>query len=94
MPAPPPRSAPIPAAGNVERRQVARAKVYQAALILDGDRQIPCVILDRSEKGGALRITDPDQPCPTLFTLKPLDGPECRCEVRWRRGDRIGVEFR
>ncbi|MDH3595303.1 MAG: response regulator [Rhodospirillales bacterium] len=94
QPAPGPRPAPMPAAGNIERRGAARAKVYQAALILDGDRQIPCVILDRSERGGALRITDPDQPCPTLFTLKPLDGPECRCEVRWRRGDRIGVEFR
>ena len=57
-------------------------------------RQIPCVILDISERGGALRITDPDQPCPTLFTLKPLDGPERLCEVRWRRGDRIGIELR
>jgi CheY-like chemotaxis protein len=87
-------STPMPATQNVERRRGPRTKVFQAALILDGDRQIPCVILDISERGGALRITDPDQPCPTLFTLKPLDGPERLCEVRWRRGDRIGIELR
>ena len=41
----------------------------------------------------ALRLTEPDQQCPTLFDLEPLDGPARRCEVRWRRGDTLGVEF-
>jgi CheY-like chemotaxis protein len=91
---PPPGASPMPAGPSGNRRREDRAVVYRAGLILDGDQQIPCAILDLSERGGALRISDPDQPCPTLFTLRPFDGPERRCEVRWRRGDRIGIEFR
>jgi DNA-binding response OmpR family regulator len=93
-PDPEPVQASMPAPESTERRRQARATVYGAAVIVDGDSQIPCVILDRSNKGAALLLADPDQPCPTLFTLEPLDGPQCRCEVRWRRGDRIGIEFR
>jgi CheY-like chemotaxis protein len=93
-PVPEPEPAWMPAPDTVERRRHARATVYAAAVIVDGDGQIPCVILDRSNKGAALLLADPDQPCPTLFTLEPVNGPQCRCEVRWRRGDRIGVEFR
>jgi len=59
----------------------------------DGDEPIPCVILDISGGGAALRLTEPDQQCPTLFTLEPLEGAPRHCEVRWRRGDTLGVEF-
>jgi CheY-like chemotaxis protein len=93
-PVPETRFAAMPEVPSGDRRRGDRAMVYRAALILEGDKEIPCAILDLSERGGALRVTDPDQPCPTLFTLKPFDGPARRCEVRWRRGDRIGIEFR
>jgi DNA-binding response OmpR family regulator len=78
---------------GVERRRHERTAMFGAALIMMGDEPIPCVILDISGGGAALRLTEPDQQCPTLFTLEPLEGAPRHCEVRWRRGDTLGVEF-
>ncbi len=78
---------------GVERRRHERTAMFGAALIMMGDEPIPCVILDISGGGAALRLTEPDQQCPTLFTLEPLEGSPRHCEVRWRRGDTLGVEF-
>jgi len=82
-----------PGGGGAERRCHERVSVIEAALIVDGDHHFPCVILDRSEGGAALRLSDPDQDCAESFTLQPLDGPARRCTQRWREGDKIGVEF-
>jgi DNA-binding response OmpR family regulator len=82
-----------PATGGAEQRRHERTAMFGAALITDRDSHIPCVILDVSAGGAALRLTEPGQQCPTLFDLEPLDGPARRCEVRWRRGDTLGVEF-
>ena len=83
-----------PAPSGAERRIHERVPTFGAALIKDGgDVPIPCAILDESVGGAALRLSDEDQVCPTRFTLEPFDGPVRRCEVRWRRGDRIGVEY-
>jgi DNA-binding response OmpR family regulator len=87
------RSASVPTMGGAEQREHERTAMFGAALITDGDSHIPCVILDVSAGGAALRLTEPGQQCPTLFDLEPLDGPARRCEVRWRRGDTLGVEF-
>ncbi len=76
-----------------ERRRHERTAMFGAALIMVGDEPVPCVILDVSVGGAALRLTEPGQQCPTLFTLEPLEGDPRRCEVRWRRGDTLGVEF-
>ena len=78
---------------GVDRRRHERTAMFGAALIMMGDEPIPCVILDISGGGAALRLTEQDQQCPTLFTLEPLDGAPRHCEVRWRRGDTLGVEF-
>ncbi len=87
------RSASAPAMGGAEQREHERTAMFGAALIMDRDSHIPCVILDVSAGGAALRLTEPGQQCPTLFDLEPLEGPARRCEVRWRRGDTLGVEF-
>jgi DNA-binding response OmpR family regulator len=96
-PAPPPEpqaQAPRqPAADGAERRRAPRVAAFEAALITDEGELVPCAIVNISETGAALRVSLPEQKCPTLFTLRPLDGPERRCEVRWRREDQIGVEF-
>ncbi len=84
----------LPVKQSDERRRHPRAQMFGGALIMDRDIPIPCVILNMSEGGAALRLSDPDLECPTLFTLRPLEGPERRCEVRWRKGDHIGVEFK
>ncbi len=78
---------------DTDRRRYDRTAMFGAALIMVGDEPLPCVILDVSDAGAALRLTEPDQQCPTLFTLEPLEGAPRRCEVRWRRGDTLGVEF-
>lgn len=83
--------APEPEGAN--RRRGERTNVFEAALITDQGPPIPCAILNMSETGAAVRLSVPDQSCPTLFTLRPLEGPPRRCEVRWRRDDQIGVEF-
>lgn len=81
------------AGSGADQRRHERTAMFGAALIMVGDEPLPCVILDVSAGGAALRLTEPDQQCPTLFTLEPLEGAPRRCEVRWRRGDTLGVEF-
>ncbi len=78
---------------GTNRRRSERTPVFEAALITDQGPPIPCAIVNMSEIGAAIRISVPDQSCPTRFTLQPLDGLPRRCEVRWRRDDQIGVEF-
>jgi CheY-like chemotaxis protein len=82
-----------PEASGAERRRHRRMSVIEAALIEHGEHHSPCVILNRSESGAALRLSDPARECPESFTLQPLDGPPRPCKRRWRRGDKIGVEF-
>lgn len=83
-----------PAPSGAERRVHERVPTFGAALIKDNSGvPVPCAILNQSEGGAALRLSDEDQACPTRFSLEPFDGPARRCEVRWRRGDQIGVEF-
>jgi CheY-like chemotaxis protein len=76
-----------------ERRDDQRKQFIEAALISDVSGPIPCVILDISRGGAALKLPEADRACPSLFTLELLDGPVQRCEMRWRKGDRIGVAF-
>ncbi|MDH3916789.1 MAG: PilZ domain-containing protein, partial [Rhodospirillales bacterium] len=92
-PASEPVSEAVPGWGGAERRRHERVSVIEAAVIVDGDHHFPCVILNRSEGGAAIRMSDPDQDCPESFTLRPLDGPARHCTRRWREGDKIGVEF-
>jgi CheY-like chemotaxis protein len=95
-PAPPPgtRQTVTPATGESAERPQARSAAHDAALILDGGRQISCTVLDRSEAGVALRLSDPAETCPEQFTLKFLDGPRHRCQVTSRDGGKIEVAFR
>lgn len=78
---------------GAERRRSERFAAIEGALITEDGKIIACVILDLSENGAQIRLALADQECPTAFTLQQLDGPCLRCEVRWRDGARMGVEF-
>ncbi len=79
-----------------QRRRHSRSAMIGAALIVDTNiKPIPCIIVDISKTGAALRLTGCDVECPTSFTLDTLDTDhQWRCELRWRKGDRLGVKFR
>ncbi len=81
-------------AGEQQRRH-ARNPMIGAALIIGANiKPIPCVIVDISESGCALKLKDCDQDCPSLFTLETVDTThQWHCELRWRRGNKLGVEF-
>ena len=86
-------SATIKAENNDDRREDPRNPFIEAALITGASGPIPCVVLNLSRGGAAIKLPDEDRDCPSRFTLELLDGPSQRCEMRWRRGDRIGVAF-
>ncbi len=94
-PAPPrPRPAARPSARQGESRPRNRSPACDAALIIEGGRQIPCTVAERSATGALLMMSDPAETCPEQFTLKFLDGPRHRCQVTSRDGGRIEVAFR
>ncbi len=59
----------------------------------DGRHPVACLILNLSYGGAELRVPDEDFDCPSFFSLKLQAGPVHGCEVRWRRGDKLGVKF-
>ena len=48
--------------------------------------------IDLSDTGALLAPADVFL-CPTEFVLKPDVGEPRNCEVRWRKADRLGVQF-
>jgi CheY-like chemotaxis protein len=82
-----------PGKSGAERRRHERIPTVQAALISEQGRHMACVILNISEGGAALKLSEASQDCPKYFNLQQLDGPERRCEMRWRNGAQMGVMF-
>ncbi|MDH3474583.1 MAG: hypothetical protein OEM59_12895, partial [Rhodospirillales bacterium] len=70
-----------------------RKLIVEAGVIALGEDSIPCVILDISESGASLMLSDVDQDCPESFTLLPVYGDPRHCRQRWRLGEKVGVEF-
>ena len=55
--------------------------------------EISCVLRNQSESGAELKVP-PDAQIPASFQLYvPLDGVAYSCVLRWRRNERVGVEF-
>lgn len=55
--------------------------------------EITCTLLDQSDSGAQLRVPV-DLPVPLKFLLYvPVDGVAYHSTVRWRRSERIGVQF-
>jgi len=78
-----------------EQRRAPREKTYKAARIAFGGRRavITCLVRNLSNTGACIGLNDPVD-IPELFNLVFDSGEASRmCQVIWRRGNRIGVEF-
>jgi hypothetical protein len=83
----------ISAEQNREREH--RHRVLKGASILQGinDNEIKVTVRNMHEHGAELRVPTGVQ-IPSEFLLYvPIDGIGYRSVVRWRNGDRIGVQF-
>jgi hypothetical protein len=77
-----------------DRRIDKRRRVLKSALIVfnDGHCTMGCQILDMSDTGAQLLPTDVLL-CPKEFVLKPQVGEPRHCEVKWRKGPKIGIQY-
>jgi hypothetical protein len=66
----------------------------RASIIVNLDTsEISCTVRNQTANGAELRVP-PDSRAPDEFLLYiPLDRTAYRCVVRWRKDDRVGVEF-
>jgi hypothetical protein len=84
----------MPTPGKRTQREVRRSRHSSAWIVLAGSADQECQILDIS-KNGAKVITDMPSHVPSRFELAFTQGGAKRrlCEVIWRRGKMIGVQF-
>jgi hypothetical protein len=77
-----------------EKRRARRTRVIKAAVIVFNDSHcsMDCQVLDLSKTGARLKPAD-NLVCPEQFTLKFPNGPVHLCEVKWRKGNILGVCF-
>ena len=77
-----------------DRRIQRRQRVLKKALIVfnHGHTTIGCQVLDLSDLGGKLMPVDVVS-CPREFTLRLPTGDSHLCEVKWRKGTVLGVQF-
>jgi len=67
--------------------------IKRAMLVFNGAHcSMDCQVLDLSGIGARLKPSD-ILVCPEQFTLKFSDGSVHLCEVKWRKGDILGVRF-
>jgi hypothetical protein len=72
-----------------------RARVLKGATIVLGinESEIACTVRNQHAEGAEL-VVPPAVPLPGEFLLYvPADKLSYRCVVRWRRKDRVGVQF-
>lgn len=76
-------------------RELHRQRVLKGGAILNGvaHSEIRCTVRNMHSKGAELRVPA-DEPVPQSFLLYvSVDNIAYQCELRWRTGDRAGVEF-
>jgi len=78
--------------GRERRLHPRRACVLPARIVVNGKLLSSCLIVDTSEGGVCLQFDGPID-VPESFLLEAERGPARGCRVRWRNGNRIGVEF-
>ncbi|WP_246091907.1 PilZ domain-containing protein [Aliirhizobium smilacinae] len=79
----------------MHERKFPRARAFLGAKILFNDHRsaFDGIVKEMSE-GGAMIRTESAMSVPQNFTLQLSDGRQFECEIRWRRINAIGVEFR
>jgi hypothetical protein len=74
-----------------ERRRSVRRTVFEVAKIIFNHRHVRrCTVRDISAGGACLDVMSADIP-DTFDLIRDLDAHTC--EVKWRRRDRLGVQF-
>jgi hypothetical protein len=77
-----------------DRRDTPRHRAILGAQIVhhDGFCSMGCVILNFSDRGASLRLSDLTS-CPKNFVLRPrFDAPRT-CELAWQQGQIVGVHY-
>ncbi|MBZ9794073.1 PilZ domain-containing protein [Mesorhizobium sp. ES1-4] len=83
-----------PSEPPIERRSHLREVVLKDAFIITQDGEIGCAVRNQHEHGAELRVAAGAE-VPDSFRLRvPLDGATYRAEVRWRKGERLGIQIR
>ena len=80
---------------TMKDRSKTRNRVLKGATIIQSvtSSEISCLMRNQSEQGAELKVA-PDAPDSNSFKLYvAVDGFAYDCVVRWRRNDKIGVEF-
>lgn len=77
-----------------QERELRRQRVLKGGAILHGTQsEVRCTIRNMHSKGAELRVSV-DTPVPQSFLLYvSVDNIGYQCEVRWRTGERVGVEI-
>jgi PilZ domain-containing protein len=78
-----------------EHPRARRQRVLKGGTIITGisNSEVACTLRNQNDGGAELK-TGIEARVPDHFLLYvPVDGVAYRCEVRWRRGDRVGVKF-
>jgi hypothetical protein len=72
-----------------------RPRVLKGASILTGisNSEIKCMVRNMHENGAELKISIDSRVPPEFLLYVPVDGIAYRSVVRWRKEDRIGVQF-
>src|SRR5579863_7588695 len=77
-----------------DRRGTPRHRAILGAKIVfqDGFCSMGCVILNFSDRGALLRLSDLCS-CPRSFVLRPRFDPPRKCELAWQQGQIVGVQY-
>lgn len=79
-------------AHTAERRKNGRKRASWPVVVLDGNKRIPCGIVDISRAGARLMCSDKLPTQPTLLIVGDNFGP-VECRVIWCRGSLAGIKF-
>ncbi len=74
-------------------RRHKRLGIVKTAQIVHPGGRIACSVLNLSRYGAALRLPEPDTPCPSRLDLNLHSGPHRPGVVCWRHADKLGVRF-
>jgi len=72
-----------------------RPRVLKGGTIITGiqNSEVGCMLRNQHQGGAELKIPLEARVPDRFLLYVPLDGVAYRCEVRWRRSDRVGVQF-